>query len=213
MRLSRSNNRSLGCVAAAIFAAIIICFLIVAGISLWPALREDGQFRFSYDLIVPIFMLIIFGAVGLGLGIFALRPFVTRLQIADPQLTVSKEHLRVGETFTLHYRQEFKRSADVQQIAIALILREVARYQVGTDTRTVTHDHVVEQQRYGARRYDAGQAFELELDLQIPTDSMHTFSATNNKLIWNIVVRVEASGWPDLAETYELQVLPERVGG
>jgi hypothetical protein len=212
MRLSRSNARWQGCLVALIFAVAILCIIVVAGSGLWPFIREDGQFRFSFALIIPLCVLLIFVVVGLGFGIKALRPFLSGLQVAAPELTISKETLRVGEAFTLSYRQRFKRSVDVDKIFVGLVLRETARYRVGTDTRTVTHDHVVQRRDYAGRHYNAGQSFELQIEMQIPEDGMHTFSATNNKLHWHIAVEVEVSDWPNLEETFEINVLPEHVG-
>ena len=38
---------------------------------------------------------------------------------------------------------------------------------------------------------------------------MHTFSGTNNKLQWFLRVKVNAEGWPDVRDEFELTVPAE----
>ena len=42
---------------------------------------------------------------------------------------------------------------------------------------------------------------------------MHTFVAPHNKVLWTLAVAGEIARWPDVAEEFELLVLPPAVAG
>ena len=44
--------------------------------------------------------------------------------------------------------------------------------------------------------------------IRIPAGTMHSFSATNNKIIWTLTVKGEISRWPDLDESSDVTVSP-----
>ncbi len=37
---------------------------------------------------------------------------------------------------------------------------------------------------------------------------MHSFNASNNKIVWKLIVRAKVSRWPDPKDEYEITVLP-----
>lgn len=166
------------------------------------------------------------GPVSIGFGLFAI-PFVLiglfllgvsimatvgvigkRLKLGPIRMQVSKPELRPGETFSLSVAQPFKGGVEVAGTTIRLLLRESATYQRGTDTTTVTHDHVIESVDHPGRRFERGQIFQDERSLTIPATAMHSFAARRNKLQWFITVKLQLKGWPDVVEEFELRVLP-----
>jgi hypothetical protein len=46
----------------------------------------------------------------------------------------------------------------------------------------------------------------------IPTDTMHTFRSTNNKILWRFQVKGDIPWWPDVDESFDFEVLPHRLG-
>ena len=45
-------------------------------------------------------------------------------------------------------------------------------------------------------------------DVEIPEDTMHSFSSNNNSVVWSLVVRGDIHRWPDVSETFEIEVRP-----
>lgn len=45
----------------------------------------------------------------------------------------------------------------------------------------------------------------------IPSDSMHTFNAPNNKILWHICINGKINYWPDIKEEYEITVIHENL--
>lgn len=156
---------------------------------------------------------VLFGGCFIGVGILVtiagLQPVLAATRVGKPDIQISNTNLRSGEPFTLSYNQTFKSNVDVKRFAVQLVLREAATYRRGTDTVTVTHDHLVQNIDLPAQQYQSGQAIQQNLNWAIPRGAMHTFEASRNKLRWLIKVTVEMNGWPTYNEEFGLTVLPE----
>jgi hypothetical protein len=47
--------------------------------------------------------------------------------------------------------------------------------------------------------------------LSVPADSMHSFRADHNRIVWSIMVHGDVPRWPDVKETYDVTVVPMRA--
>ena len=45
----------------------------------------------------------------------------------------------------------------------------------------------------------------------IPADTMHSFAAPHNRIVWTLKVRGEIGGWPDVDEDFDLAVMPREA--
>lgn len=155
---------------------------------------------------------IIFGAVfvliGLAILLFGALSYYTRLRIGKPEITISEQMLRVGETFTVNFFHTFKSSVQVESIRLELVFRETATYQQGTDTRTVTHNHIISEFEEPGGHFQGGHFIQKNYDLQIPPDSMHTLKVRRNNLEWFVRFSMKIPRLPDFTEEYELEVVP-----
>lgn len=175
--------------------------LIFVVASLWPVLVEAGS---------PSEMTVLGTAVGLGLIAYGLLPAVSRLRIGAPEMSVSSTRLRVGEDFSMSYRQTWKRATDVNRIVFQLVFRETVRYTRGTETVTDLHDDVVHQFESPGRHFSVGEMINDHYTFRIPATGMHTFiPSQDNRIEWFVTVTVEMASWPDFTWEYELTVLPE----
>ncbi len=151
-----------------------------------------------------------FIAIGIGLLAWAAKPWVVGMKLGPAEARCQPESLRPGEAFSFTYRQAVRKPVDVTRVTIDFLFRESATYRQGTDTYTVTHDRPIDHYQRAGRRYEVGDTLLEELSWKVPEDGMHSFSASNNKLQWLIRVKIELAGWPDVNETYEVHVRPER---
>ncbi len=151
---------------------------------------------------------LLFVLVGVGMLIFALFSYYTRFRIGQPEITISEQTLRVGEPFTVSYFHSFNRSVQVDSIRVTLLFKETATYQRGTDTTTVTHDHVITEFEEPGAQFQAGHLIQQSYDFQIPPTGMHTLKVRRNKLEWFIRFQMKVPRLPDLVEQFELDVLP-----
>ena len=150
--------------------------------------------------------------IGLGLLGWALVPVAARTRIATPEVLVSNDTPRLGEEITLSYRQAVRSGLLVERMTVELVFTETARSGDGKNSSTRTHERVIRRFDEPGRDYRAGETLDRAYTLTVPADGMHTFITSHNKLQWCVRVRVYIPGWPDFRETYELKVLPEKVG-
>jgi hypothetical protein len=159
-----------------------------------------------------------FSAVLLVVGLADLiRRTVAMVRVAAPEVTVPDRPLRAGEEFALGYRQAWKRAADVSRVRLDLVLRETVRHTTqttterhsGTTTVTMTQDQVAQGFVAAGQRFEPGQAINEYRKFRIPEEAMHTFTSSNNRIGWYLVVVVEIDRWPDYRWEHELTVLPE----
>ncbi len=190
-----SSTRIIGGVVLSIFIMIFVSVLVLMGGS-WSDYIFTGIF-------VGIFVV--------GIGGYAIYKFMETFYVTQPDINFNPPHARLGETVTMSYMQSFKRSARIKRIDFKVVFRETAKYQVGTDTRTVTNEITVDEFGYPGQHYSAGQILSDSWQFQIPVNGMHTFHADHNWLRWYVKVSVEIEGWIGFKREYEVPVQPDRV--
>lgn len=169
----------------------------------------NNPFNNFMEVAFPVVFIGCFIGVGLIFLVAGVMPLIARTRIEPPQVVISNSNLRSGEEFSLGYQQNFKSGVDVEKLVVQLLLRESATYRRGTDTVTVTHDHVLQNFEEPARHFDAGQQYVQNFRWAIPRGAMHSFQASRNRLYWIVKVKVDMKGWPDYDEEFGLTVLPE----
>jgi hypothetical protein len=152
-----------------------------------------------------------FVAIGFAILLFTFWRRFAVFKVGKPELSLSKMILRLGDAVSVSYDQTFNRVSDVQHINVDLVFRESATYTRGTDTTTDTHEKIIDTYESPGRLFQAGETFQQDYTFTIPADAMHTFLAEHNKLQWFIRLWINVTGWPDLREEFEIQVLPERM--
>ncbi len=216
------RRQSRGCgILFAIGWIIMSCWLFVLAatpLTKIPNLRNLFSGDFSRDFNVgqvlwalpPMLMMGVFILLGLFILGVLVWPLIPSLKVSRPEVTVSSEAVRPGDSFSFSFRQTFRSAADVKQASLQLLLLETATYRRGTDTYTVKHEEIAQQFEAPPRHFQAGETIAEQRLLQVPPQGMHTFVATNNKLRWIVRVKMIIAGWPALNEEYEIRVLPER---
>jgi len=198
---SRSSRwgRVLGISFAALFWNGIVSVFAYQAWKAWERGRPDW---FLVLFLVP------FVLVGIGL-VLAILHSLLALRNPRPTLFVSSRTPLLGEELGLQWSFAGRRDR-LERLRIALVGREQATYQVGTDTRTATEDffeHVVVDA-------PAPTCFALaQARFAIPDGSMHSFQSAHNKILWMLELEGKIRRWPDVRETYPLVVLPRPAGG
>jgi hypothetical protein len=154
------------------------------------------------------FFLIPFELIGLVM-IGAFIKALIGLSTPVPRLTVNRRALRPGERAQISW--ELSGRVDrITTLKLALEGREEATYRRGTTTHTDrrlfsrTEIAVVDS----SQDLRAGQAV-----VHVPEDAMHSFAAPNNKIVWELVMKGDIPGRPDLDEVYPFTVLPHKIEG
>ena len=93
----------------------------------------------------------------------------------------------------------------VRSLRLTLEGREEAQYRRGTDTRTDTNVF------HRATLREVGDSMGVArgtASIRIPDDTMHTFTADNNKIVWTIKMKGDINRWPDIDESFDITVTP-----
>jgi hypothetical protein len=183
--------------------ALVVFMLLwngIISIFLWEVVsgwRKGSPDWFETLFIIPFLLVglgLIAGVVYCFLGLFSPRP----------QLKVSAPVVPLGGSLDLEWVTS-GRVGTVRKLSIVLKGREEATYTRGTDTVTDKHTFarvpVVEAE--GRDAILAGQA-----SLAVPRDTMHSFEAAHNKIVWSVHVHADVRRWPDSKEDYPIVVLP-----
>lgn len=178
-----------------------IFWTLFSAFFLWLSLDDGG---ICFGLFSVVFVLI-----GIAIIISALMVMFTHFKVGKPDFQFSRTTLKVGEPFTFSYSHTFPRSVTIGTITTHLIFREKATYQQGTDTKTVTHDHIILTRERPGGQFQAGHTIHHSYDLQIPPDAMHTLKVRRNELTWLVKFEANIANLPNYVKEFELTVLPE----
>ena len=191
------KGRLAGVIFAALFWNGIVSVFLYQAVEGW--IKGDPSWFLTLFL-VP------FVLVGLIL-IFAIFHSALALFNPMPVLELSTSVFNLGERARLNWTVQGK-FRKLQSFTIELIGQEQATYRRGTDTVTVTEEF--ERRKLvdipGRLGMPSGEA-----ELFIPKSSMHSFDASNNKIVWMLKVSGEIPRWPDVGLEYALEVLPLEV--
>lgn len=154
----------------------------------------------------------LFTLVGLAILAYGALQLFTRYLVGQPTFTLSNQHqLHVGEALTVNWHHSFPRNVIVDSLQVQLIMREIATYQQGTDTKTVTHNEVIDSYEEAGREYSAGEMIHGQYEFQIPLSGMHSFKVRRNEIKWIVQFKLAVARLPDFVDEYELTVLPQVV--
>ena len=145
-----------------------------------------------------------FVLIGLGAIGFVIHQF---LALFNPRVTLrlSSAAIPLGGVAELSWNVSGKREA-IDAFKITLQGREEATYQRGT--KTYTDKKIF----YELKLISATQTTEIakgNVGLIIPEDTMHSFEAQNNKIIWQLEVHGEIDRWPDIKQNHKITITPK----
>ncbi|HEX6861974.1 MAG TPA: DUF3592 domain-containing protein [Thermoanaerobaculia bacterium] len=187
-------GKFIGLTLVALFWNGIVSVFVWQAVQGWRTGNPDGCLTAFISIFVVIGLLIIFGALRQFLVLF--NPRV--------RLTLSSGSLRIGEPAYLQWNIAGSASR-VKRLAMVLEGREEARYRRGTDTYTDRSVFAT------VPIVDTAHSFEIpagSASFSVPQGTLPSFSATNNKIIWQLKVTCDIPGWPDSEDDYEIAVRP-----
>jgi len=153
---------------------------------------------FIYLFLIPfqiIGLLLLWGVVNSALAL--LNP--------KPTLTLSADSVPVGGSLTLQWQMTGLVSR-LRNLKIVLSGREEAHYRRGTTSYTDKHTF------YEVQVAEAQDSMRIErgmTTISIPRNTMHSFTADDNKIIWSLKVTGEIGFFPDVDETFDIIVRPQ----
>jgi len=144
-----------------------------------------------------------FIAIGVGLIGLVIYQFLALFN-PRPALELSPAVIPVGGTAALRWSFAGQVSR-ITELAVTLRGIEEAKYRKGTSTCT-DKNTFCEMELY--RTSNLAEIASGQVGLVLPGDTMHSFKADNNKIIWSIEIRGDIKRWPDVKESFEIEVMP-----
>ncbi len=187
-----------GCLFVALFWNGIVSVFV------WQAWQsfERGSPDWFLTLFLLPFVVVGLGCVA-GVGYYSLA-----LANPRPRLSLQPAAACLGDT--LHLEWQFSgRASRIRRLRIVLEGREEASYQRGTDTVT---DREVFAVLSLVDTTDDWQVQRGSAAVAIPDDTMHSFAADNNEVVWELKVTGEIGRWPDVDESFPIEVEPLPLG-
>jgi len=144
-----------------------------------------------------------FVLVGIGVGVLAVYQF---LALFNPRVTLTLSSARIGLGGAMEARWSFSGQASrIRRLKLTLKGQEQATYRQGTKTCT---DKSVFCEFDMFDSAEAGEIASGQIGAVIPADTMHSFEARNNKIVWEICVHGDIKYWPDVKESFGIVVTP-----
>lgn len=195
----RQANSGLGCSLA---FSLIWIVIVLFGTFLFMDSRgfDDNPFVWFWTVVML--------CPGVLFFVWSLYSYYGRARFGNPSLTLFVDRLSPGQSFDVQLDHTFRSSVTVESFSVQLVFRESATYQQGTDTRTVTHEQVIESYELPALVYHGGQSINQTYQMTIPAHGMHTLNVSRNKLQWFIRVEAKLQRLRDYKNEYELIVSP-----
>lgn len=184
------------------FAGLLFVSLFwngIVSVFVWQAF--ESYRRGSAEVFLSLF-LIPFVLIGLALLAGVVHAFLG-LFLPRPKLTISQDVIPLGGSATLTWEVSGN-TARIRSLAFRLIGYEEVRYTRGTSTytdkREFYRDEFLNIPLHGQRQGSAS--------FTVPADTMHTFRATDNKILWKITLEGDIPLSPNLKEEYEIEICP-----
>jgi hypothetical protein len=146
----------------------------------------------------------LFVAAGIGLAAAAVYQF---LAMFNPRPTVELSTGRIPLGGTAEVQWSFSgRAGRIRELVVMLRGVEEARYRTGKNTHTDSSTFY-ELELY--RTADLQEIASGQVGFVIPGDTMHSFEAANNKILWSLDVHGSIERWPDVNESFKINVAPK----
>ena len=189
----------LGLGFVALFWNGIVSVFVVQAVGLW---RSGNPSTFLNLFLIP------FVAIG-GVLVFAVARQLLVLFNPRPYLTLTPGAPATGENVFLQWRLG-SGGRGVSRILITFEGREEAQYRRGTNT------HTDRQTFFTLPVVDSAQSLEISAGgsagFRVPEETMPSFRAEHNKVVWSLKVKCELPRWPDSEQEYEVVVRPPGSG-
>jgi hypothetical protein len=176
----------------------------ITGVFVWHLVEtfRQGNPERGLALFLSIFVLI-------GLGFLLAVPYTfLALWNPRPHLTLSRGLLHLGDTVVLEWRFT-GRPGRMERLRITLEGREEATYTTRRSRSSSTS--TAREVFHTVEILDTTDPIAIpagSVRLAIPADTMHSFAATHNRVVWTLEVKGEIRRWPDVDEPFEVAVLP-----
>jgi len=200
-RLPTESPELWSLIGAGLFSGLWNVVVVLLAVNVGFNVAEGRADWWLLGLLAP------FAIVGVAsIGLFCRQLFFVTA-VGPTHVEISDHPLCPGDNYQVLLSQAG--SASFQKLELFLELEEQATFRQGTDVRT--ERQIVWQ--FLIRCWKdveplPGTPFEAEVQLQLPSEAMHSFHSTHNAVSWRLVLRGVPKRWPALVRVFPVVVFP-----
>jgi hypothetical protein len=185
------------------FVAILIAAVVWNGVIALVVVLALGKLGHGKGNLPPVPFLLLFGVIGLGLAAAAVHQL---LALFNPRPTIELSRGAIPLGGSVEVRWSFRgQPGRIQELVVMLRGVEEARYRSGKNTHTAQNTFYELELH---RTADSYQIASGQVGFVMPADTMHSFEAANNKILWSLDVHGSIRRWPDVKESFKINVVP-----
>jgi hypothetical protein len=189
-----------------LFGLLMACIAWNGAVSVFVVMAARSLLAGSPDWLMFLFIVPFLG-VGIALVVVFARLLRRTAGIGPTLVEISDHPLLPGNGYRVFLSQSG--NLTLKTIEALLTCEEEAVFLQGTNARTESRE-VYRQSLYtGATTIRPGEPFEVEFDLPIPGEAMHSFRANHNQIQWRLIVHGEVVGWPGFQRSFAVVVRPQ----
>jgi hypothetical protein len=148
-----------------------------------------------------------FLVVGIALVVVFAQLLRQTAGIGPTLVEISDHPLVPGNRYRLFLSQSGNRT--LASVDISLVCEEEAVFRQGTNARTESRQVYRQPLQNGVgATVRPGEPLEMECDLPVPAEAMHSFRASHNQIQWKLLVRGEIVGWHGFERSFPVVVRP-----
>jgi hypothetical protein len=183
-------------IAAAFWNGVVSVFIV----------RIVGEWLGGEGELAPILIMVPFVIVGL---LFIAAFFYSFLAAFNPRPTLIISSSQISPGDSVHIDWHFTGRTDrIRTLKILLRAKEEITYKTGKNQHTETNIFF-QKEIYSCPSSAIGPIGETNFD--IPPETMHSFEADHNKIVWEIAVRGSIESWPDVRNDFKIIVTPAKA--
>lgn len=193
---SPGGGRVKGLIGSLVFTLFwngIVSVFVTIAVKSWLAGKPEW---FLTLFIIP------FVLIGLAALLYTFYTFLTLFN-PSPKLVLNSGAVTLGRAVELMWRIPSKEQR-LKKFSLYLIGEEVAEYRRGTNTVT---DTSVFYEELLFETSDPRQAKRGSTMLNLPVNTVPSWKSKHNQIKWSLVVKGEIALWPDVSDTYPVEVL------
>ncbi len=190
----------------ALFGILAFCVVWNGVVAVFVVIAVGGFLAGKPDWFLTL-LLLPFLLIGIGAIAVLVRQLVLTTRIGPTLLEISAHPLHPGGK----YRVVLSQSGwlTIQNLQVSLVCEEIATYHQGTNTRTETREvRRVELWSRKSINIRGGEPLEVEIELSVPADAMHSLAVASNEVKWSLAVEGDAAGWSGYERAYPVIIQP-----
>lgn len=207
MKLHVAQHKDARLLPVSRFAGVLFAAVVYSAFLSWPVVDTIGKFRRGHPDWGMVIVLVPFELIGLVLVVILVHRFLA-LFSPRPMLELSSATVPLGGAAEPRWKMS-RGIGRIRRLTVTLCGIEEVTYQVETQKGTGTcTDRNTFYEREVCKTSKADEIAAGSAGFVIPRETMYSFEAEHNRILWSLEVFGKIGRWPDVKESFKLTIVP-----